>query len=376
MNRHFTLGAAVRSAVAFGLISTLLVACSGGTGDATSANPENGDGSAIDSVRVAYTSNVGTAEVAVYSAALEFGEEFGLSQREEDLQIFDSHGTAAQVVLSGGADVIAGSFLSDLQIIANGEPLRVFCPGNTGFDSRLVGVGDVTELEQMADPETRIAIESPGGPVNFLTDLVLRGRDVDINTTTMTNVTIIEDSPLRLAALANGDADVALLNPYQVPQLEEQIGRENVHILSNVMEDIGERGIFLSFAATQEYLDNNLEEATAFCASVLASNRALAADFAKYQEYADKYIEPDIEEALLRDTWESIVGANLWSYNNGLTEEGLQLVLDVVAETGLLEADLEYDDIVDSRPIEGALELLGGDVDPQSIKDAAAESGS
>ena len=361
---------AARSVVAVGAVAMMLTACSnGGPGE---ADPSEGDsGSEIDSVRVAYTSSVDPGEVAFYAAALEFGSEFGLSQEEDDLQVFDSHGTATQVALSGGADVVAGSFLSSLQVIAEGEPLRAFCPASSGFDSRLVGVGDVDDLQMVTDPETRLAIEGPGGPVNFFTDLVLRARGVDINTTEMTNVSIIEDSPLRVAALANGDVDVALINAFQVPQLEEQIGAENVHILSNVMEDVGGGGIFLAFAASEDYLDNNLDEAIAFCASVLQSNRALAGDFDRYKELSDKYIEPDVEEELLRETWESVVDATLWPYNNGLTEEGVQQVIDIAMETGLLDTELAYEDVVDTRVIEGALELVGGEVDAQTIKDQA-----
>jgi ABC-type nitrate/sulfonate/bicarbonate transport system substrate-binding protein len=373
LGRSRTTVLATRTTV-LGLTTALLAACGGGGGGETSGSEASpaGEGAPIDSVRLAYTSSVDPGEVAFYAAAPEFGEEFGLAQDVGDLQVFESHGTAAQVVLSGGADVVAGSFLSDLQIIASGEPLRVFCPASSGFDSRLVGVNDVDSIEQIADPATRLAIEGPGGPVNFFTDLVLRARGVDINTTEMTNVSIIEDSPLRVAALANGDVDVALINAFQVPQLEEQIGAENVHILSNVMEDVGGGGIFLAFAASQEYLDQNLEEATAFCASVLRSNRALAADFDKYREVADKYIEPDVEEELLRQTWESVVDATLWPYNNGLAQEGVEQVIDIALETGLLEEELAYEDIVDTRPIEGALEMLGGEVDLATIKNEAA----
>src|SRR5690606_29972090 len=185
--------------------------------------------------------------------------------------------------------------------------------------------------------------------------------NIDINTTQMTNVSIIEDSPLRVAALANGDVDVALINAFQVPQLEEQIGAENVNILSNVMEDVGEGGIFLAFAATSEYLDNNLEQATAFCASVLKANRELTGDFDLYKELSDKYIQPKVEEDILRQTWDAVAAATLWPFNNGLTEDGVSQVIEIAVETGLLESELAYGDVVDVRPIEGALKLLGGE---------------
>lgn len=345
-----------------GAASVLLAACgSSSTPSGGQSTDDAPGGEELGSVRIAYTSSVDPGEVAMYAAALDYGSDFGLQEKSSDLQVFDSHGTAAQVVLSGGADVVAGSFLSDLQIIAGGEQLKVFCPATSGFDSRIVGVGDVDSIEQVADPSTRLAIEGPGGPVNFFTDLVLRARGVDINTTEMKNVSIIEDSPLRVAALANGDVDVALINAFQVPQLEEQVGKENVHILSNVMEDVGGGGIFLAFAAPEKYLDENLDQATAFCASVLKANRELTADFDRYKELSDKYIQPTVEEDLLKQTWDSVVDANLWPTDDtGLTQEGVEQVIDIAMETGLLQQKLSYDDIVDSRPIDGALELLGG----------------
>lgn len=361
------------------MAALLLAACSGDDGGAdegaetSGENGEQGSDQGPFSVQVAHTSSLDPGEVGGYTGPLEFGAEFDLAIEESDVQVFDSHSTAVQVVLSGGADVVGGSFLSNLQVIESGESLRVFCPYSSGFDSRLVGVGDVTSLEQITDPDTRVAAESPGGPVNFFTDLVLRARGIDINTTELTNVSVIEDSPLRVAALANGDVDVALINAFQVPQLEEQIGAENVHILSNVMEDVGSGGIFLGFAATEDYLDNNLDAATAFCASILQANRSLAGDFDRYVELSDKYMEPDVEEEILRDTWESIVDATLWPYNHGLTEDGVQQVVDVAMETGLLDEPLSYDQIVDTRPIDGALELLGGEVDPETIQGEASE---
>ena len=351
------------------------------TGDETAPSPEAttptgtdaepGAAEDVGTLRVAHTSSLDPGEVAGYTAPLEFGADYGLTLEESDLQVFDSHATAVQVLLSGGVDIVGGSFLSDLQVIATGEPLKAFCPYSSGFDSRIVGVGDVDQLEEVTDPETTLAIESAGGPVNFFMDLVFRARGIDINTTQLENVSIIEDSPLRVAALANGDVDVALINAFQLPQLQEQLGEENVHVLSNVMEDVGGGGIFLAFAATEDYLENNLEQATAFCASVLRANRELSSDFDLYVEMSNEYMEPDVDEETLRSTWESVVDANLWPYNNGLTQEGVELVLDVAMDTGLIEEELTYDQIVDERPIQGALELLGGEVDPATIREQA-----
>jgi len=318
-------------------------------------------------VRVAHTSTLDPGGLSAQVGPLEFGKEFGLDISQDDIKYFAGHPLAMQVLLSGRADVVGGSFVSDLQLIERGVPLRVFCPSSTGFASRIVGTGNITELQQITDPDTRVAIESPGGPVNFFMDLVLRAKGIDITTLKLPNVSVIEDAPLREAALANGDVDVALIDAYQVPLLEKAIGAKNVHILSDVMKDAGSGGIFLAFAATKKWLDDNQKSAAAFCASILKSNRELAGDFAKYQETANKYIKPKVDEPTLRSTWEEARQYQLWPYNEDLAQDGVNLVVQTAVDTGLLKTKLRYEDIVDTRPMERALELLGGPVDPDTI---------
>jgi ABC-type nitrate/sulfonate/bicarbonate transport system substrate-binding protein len=268
-----------------------------------------------------------------------------------------------QLLLSGQADVVGGSFVSDLQVIEKGQDLRVFCPAWRGFASRVIGVGDVTELEQVADPNTRIAVESPGGPVNFFFDLVLQTRGVDASTRTFENIAVIEDGPLRMGALANGDVDVALISASLVPQLVDEVGAKDVHVLSDVMEDVGTGAIFATLAAKKDWLDDHIEEAGAVCASVIKASQEYLDDYGFFARHVDQYIEADLGNEELRPVWQETKEDTLWPLEPVLDEDGVNLVIETAKETELLPetSELTYDSVIDERPMERARELLEED---------------
>jgi hypothetical protein len=55
-----------------------------------------------------------------------YGPEFGLRQKDSDIKEFGSHATAVQVLLSGRADIGAGSFTSFAQVAQRGVDLVSF----------------------------------------------------------------------------------------------------------------------------------------------------------------------------------------------------------------------------------------------------------
>jgi hypothetical protein len=62
----------------------------------------------------------------------------------------------------------------------------------------------------------------------------------------------------------------------------------------------------------------------------------------------------------------------VWPYNTDvLSPDAVKTIIDVGIASELLEPstrDLTYKDIVDTRPMDKAMELLGGPVDPSDIK--------
>lgn len=360
----------------------LLAACGGGsTSEESSAGasdnelagtPGTSDAATdVSDIRVAHsTGSVQPHRINGYAAPIDFGSDFGIELQESNVELFDSHATALQVLLSGKLDILGSSLVSALQVREKGQDIKVFCPYTNGIPLEIVGTGDVTSLEDLKDPGVRVAVESPGGPTNFAMDLVFAAKDLDMTVNQLGNTVILEDSPLRLGALASGDADVAVLVKHQLPSLEEQLGEENVHVLSDVVRDTENKAVILVFTAKADWLENNMDTATAFCASVLNANRQLAQDFDLFAAEAEKYMDPAPDEEVLRPTWELLGTAELFPFN-GLTEEALTFSQDVLVDTGLLEEALPYDEIVDQRPMEGALELLGGPVDRSEVMEDA-----
>jgi hypothetical protein len=315
-------------------------------------------------------SSTGEAYVGQYHAAELFGDRFGIDTGEHVSQ-FESHATASQVILAGQADVGTGSVVQLLQLIQEGQDFRLFCPVQMDSTEHLAGLTDrITSLEQITNPDIRVAIDSPGGLINFIMNLVFEARGLGITTDDLQNVSVLEDGSLRLAALAAGDVDVGSVDLFEIADLREQIGEDAVTVLSVTAEDTD----FLAniYFAPKAWLDQNTEVAGRYCATTLYSNRQLAADFQQYQEVLNRFIAQGVEEETARTNWEFARKYQIWPYNTDVVnEDQLRSSLEVAVRSGLLEPsvlDLSFEDIVDTRPMEIAMDLLGGPIDPADVE--------
>jgi ABC-type nitrate/sulfonate/bicarbonate transport system substrate-binding protein len=357
--RHDVRRGRIAVLLAFALAaSSVVVACGGddgGGGDSGSA------ASSQTKLRVVHSSSLDPGEIAGFVGPIEYADQVGLKPLTPgDEKTLDSHATATQVLLSGKADIIGGSFVSDLQVIEQGVPIKAFCPFSSGFAAVIVGRDEVDSLDYLAQhKDTPVAIESAGGPVNFFFDLVLQARNIPLTTQDFTDGKIIEDSPQRVAALANGDVKATLINFFQLPPLQKQLG-DKVHVLSDVMEDVGKGGIFLAFAAKTDWLDSHQDEAAKFCASVLKANKALTEDFDTFKAASDKYITPKVDAETLKTNWDAIAKYELFPFGNSLTEDAVDLVQKTAVKTNILKEPIPYDKVVDTAVIEKAVSLAGG----------------
>jgi ABC-type nitrate/sulfonate/bicarbonate transport system substrate-binding protein len=335
-----------------------LVAACGGDSDNSGSGASGGQS---EPLRIVHTSSLDPGEIAGYVAPIEYGSKVGLPKvTTSDVKTLDSHATAMQVLLSGKADIIGGSFVSDLQAMEQGVPIKAFCPFSSGFAAVIVGRDEVNSLEYLgAHKDTPVAIESAGGPVNFFFDLVLQARNIPLTTSGFTDGKIIEDSPQRVSALANGDVKATLINFFQLPPLQKQLG-DKLHVLSDVMKDVGKGGIFLAFAAKEDWLNSHRDEAAKFCASVLTADKALTENFDTFKSMSDKYITPKVDEATLRTNWEAIKKYELFPFGNSLTQDAVDLVEKTAVKTDILKAPIPYDKVVDTAVIEKAVSLAGG----------------
>ena len=342
---------------------SLIVAACGGD-DGGGGGGEDG-GAPIDIV----TTSTGHAYVGQFHAPELFGETFGLPQGGS-LTEFEDESTAIQVLVSGEADVIAGALSGQIQLIEQGQDLKAFCPVQIDSTEHLAGLTDaITSLDQITDPDIRVAVDSPGGLVNFIMNLVFQEKNMGITVNDLENVTILGDGSQRLAALANGDVDVGSVDLFELPDLESQVGAENVTVLSVTAADVD----FISnvLIAKGEWLDENSDLAARLCATVLYSNRVLASDYDQYADAVGTYVEGGVDEEIIRTNWEFARDYSIWPYNTDVvTPEAISTFIDVSIASGILEEsaqELAFEDVVDTRPMDQAMELLGGTVSAEDV---------
>ncbi len=355
--------------VLMGAVAAIGVGCGSGGDDSS-----GGSGKAKP-VRLA-TSSTGQAYVGQFHAAALFGDKFGLAA-DNPVQEFEDETAAAQLLVGGRADVESSGMTQVIQLIEKDQSVKAFCPIQIDSTEQLVGLKDnITSLDQITDPNIRVAVDSPGGLVNFIMNLLFREKGLKnsdgqpLTTSDLQNVTVLGDGSQRLAALAAGEVDVGSVDLFELPDLQKQIGKDAVTTLSVTAADTD----FLAnvYLAKTDWLDQNQDLAARYCAATLYSNRILASDYNKYKAAVNKYVKGGVDESIIKSNWEFARKYNIWPYNSDvLSEDAVKTIIDVGIPSKLLDAsakDFTFDDIVDPRPGETAMDLLGGPVTPKQVK--------
>jgi ABC-type nitrate/sulfonate/bicarbonate transport system substrate-binding protein len=274
-----------------------------------------------------------------------------------DTEAYSSSNVAIQLLAAGKLDIIEGSVLGVLPAIANGVPIKAFCPYVSMAPNVMVGIGDVTSVDDLKDPKTRVAIESPGGPTVFATDLVLLNKNAGFTTADIPNQKILESHSLRYAALAAGDADTAIVDQQELRDLQDQLGADQVHIISNLAEDASD-GIYVAFMAKTDWLNSHHDQAVAFCAAVMDAMVRLEDDYDGFVSTTQQLLESDISDDVFKAQWDAVRAGHLWPYDRGITEESYAKVDQISQSEGLTDASVPYADVIDSSIYEEAKEQM------------------
>jgi NitT/TauT family transport system substrate-binding protein len=345
-------------AVAVIAAASLALASCGDDDDGGGGGGSGGDGGGSDKVRVAVTSGETLGDVPGVSAAVENGDAFDITASPDDIKRFDSHATAMQVLLSGGAEVVSGSFVSDLKLIEQGRDLKVFCGVQNATEENFVGTGDTDSIEDLKTGGPTLAIDSPGGAADFFMNFLLYAEDAGFFVKDVENKTILEDGDQRLSAMQNGEADASILAFNEIALLEEQVGADNVNVISVLAEDIGDQSIYIAFAAESKWLDENTDLAARFCATSIDHMNTISADYDAYKALIEKYIEPPPPEKDIRQLWDLNKDFTVWPDTPIIDEEQYQANLDVALASGLLEKEVPYDQAIDRKVMDEAKKLL------------------
>jgi NitT/TauT family transport system substrate-binding protein len=343
--------------VLISVVSLALASCGGDDGGDKDSSGNAGDGGS-ERVRVAVTSGETLGDVPGVSAAVDNGAAFDINGSEGDIKRFDSHATAMQVLLSGGAEVVSGSFVSNLKLMEQGRDIKVFCGVQNATEENLVGTGDTDSIDDLKTGDSTLAIDSPGGAADFFLNFLLYAEDSGFFVDDVDNKTILEDGDQRLSAMQNGEADASILAFNEIALLEEQVGKENVNVISVLAEDIGDQAIYIAFAAESSWLSENKDLAARFCATAIDQMNKVSADYDVYKTMIDKYIEPPPPEADIRQLWDLNKDFTVWPDTPVISEEQYKANLDVALASGLIKKKVSYEQAIDRSVMDEALKLL------------------
>src|SRR5690606_33793789 len=160
----------------------------------------------------------------------------------------------------------------------------------------LVGRNGITKAEQLFDPNTRVATDSPGGAGALVFNALLEHLDAPGLVDDIPNTQILASSSLRATAIESDQVDAAVIQMQQYVGMKDSIS--DLTLLASFAEDVDDV-VMQAYAAPASWLEENKETAISFCATILKANEVLAADFDLFKEAADTFMpEPPAPEVL------------------------------------------------------------------------------
>ena len=218
----------------------------------------------------------------------------------------------------------------------------------------------VTEVEQLFDPDVRVAIDSPGGAAGVILNAMLQVAGTGKTVADIPNTRILESSSLRTSVFVADGVDATVLHLAQLRQSASEI--PDAVIIASLYGDVP---VFIkeAYAATASWLEENQELAAAFCASVLKASRELPQDFDLYVSAVNGFVGEPPGTEVLREIFDLISKYEFWPRNGDLEPEAITFMAELAVEAGILNEVPDPAEIVDRRPLERALELLGGKVE-------------
>jgi hypothetical protein len=327
-------------------------------GGETAGGGEDAGGGELttDKIRVATTSPTQPNWVATKYGVVTYGPELGLDMTIDDFVTFDSHSVATQTALGGEADVVAGSFVSHLLLIDQGQDFKVFCPYISQDDFVIAGANGVDSIDQLFEPDTRVAMDSPGGAGSVIFDAMLQALGETRTTADMPGQQILESSGLRTSAYAAGEVDVTIVHEPQYDEAAPQV--QDPVIIATLYKEVPEY-LKEAQAAPTAWLDENLESAATYCAAALLGMEELSQDFDTFVEAANEYSQVDpLPEDVLKESHGLITEYGFWPWEDGgLDEEAVTFMGEVAVKSGLLDEAPPYEDVVHTEVLERALEI-------------------
>ncbi len=342
-----------------GIAAIAVIAGLGLSGCASTSEPAAGGGSStpVETPKVTLSDATQASFVNVKYGPIAEGKRFGMPMTLDDFTAFDSNQTATQAVLAGKAQIVGTSLMGTLAAQAAGADLVTFCPYVNQDDLLLVARDGITSIDQLFDGTTRVSLDSPGGAADETLNAMLLAAKSKHTTKDIKDVTVLESASLRQAAWAADKVDVTIIHSTQYEQVKSQV--PDATVLSTLFTDVP-HFVKNTYAAPKSWIDSHLSTAAAFCASVLAGNKALAADKDTYLDAVKTYVDSPPSAQDLDTLWNDATSYAFWptDADGGLSKETMDFMAKVGVASGVIDSTPSYADMVDQRPLQEAARLL------------------
>ena len=248
------------------------------------------------------------------------------------------------------------STMAHLLLIEKNLPFKIFGTYVMSDDIVLAARKGIKTVQDLKKPGVVVATDSPGGSSQTVFDAMLLAKNAGFLITDLPKAVIIESSGERASALASGDADATAIHLTQANQVNEKTG--DVTIIARLYQE-APNYMKDAWAARTDWLEENQATAAAIVASTIQVSRELSADYPKFQAAVKQLVEEPPPANEVKELYGIIKDNPVWPVDGGLTDERIKYMIDLGKREGFLKRDLTPDDVLDRRPMQQALKLVG-----------------
>jgi ABC-type nitrate/sulfonate/bicarbonate transport system substrate-binding protein len=274
--------------------------------------------------------------------------------KDENLTVelvrFDGGVGSLRASASGAIDLAGSSAEPVLDAIANGADVKIVYTYAPNVDvSFAVG----SSIKSMADLKgKKMGVQEAGGFADVMTRIVLRKAGIDPKDVTFVTTTTAG----RVAALATGQTDTAVLHIDQVKTVQKQT--PTISVLANMWEILTDYQYAVYIVPTQTLKDDpNTTEC--IIRALMKANRAMY-EPANKQKVVDLAVkEGKIDATIAADTFDILVKAKAWPQNEGLLKANIEGTLKSERDFGKITKNLTFEDVTDLTIAKKVVEQLG-----------------
>jgi len=274
--------------------------------------------------------------------------------KDENLTVelirFDGGVGSLRASASGAIDLAGTSSEPVLDAIANGADVKIVYSYAPNVDvSFAVGPG----IRTMADLKgKKIGVQEAGGFADVMSRIILKKAGIDAKDVQFVTTTTAG----RVAALATGQTDTAVLHIDQIKTVQKQ--NAQITVLANMWEVLTDYQYAVYIVPSQVLKD---DPATPECIirALMRANRAMY-DTNNRTKIVDLGVQQTKEERdVIESTLDTLVKAKAWPQNEGVPQANIEGTIASEKGFGKITKDMKFADVTDLSIAKKVVEQLG-----------------